>query len=181
MPKFSVHMWFTPDAKDHDTGTISMRCTHIEEWLRGRGKIHEHNEIEVCSWECPEIDGLTVYLPGTERNADNNIATIPGPRTLYTSYIAALRAAGGEVIEGDPEEPAVGPEPAKDTAGAATATFTFAATTENAAPRATSEERCEYSVRILGEDDGDTDTFVLTIHLTRAELAELVADLIRKG
>lgn len=161
MPKFSVHMWFTPDAKDHDTGTISMRCTHIEEWLRGRGKIHEHNEIEVCSWECPEIDGLTVYLPGTERNADNNIATIPGPRTLYTSYIAALLAAGGEVIESEPASVTEAVEPVKDA-------------TEPA------EERGEYAVCIDSEDDSSANIRIV-VNLTRAELAELVADLIRKG
>jgi hypothetical protein len=37
MPKFTVHLWFTPDADTPDTGTISMRCTHIDEGLRGMG------------------------------------------------------------------------------------------------------------------------------------------------
>lgn len=181
MARFTVHLWFTPDAEGSDTGTIAMRCTRIDEGLRGIGMIGEHDGIDVRSYRGPELVMGTAYLRGNSRDHDNATTTIKGNRTLYTRYIAALRAAGGEVIEGDPEEPAVGPEPAKDTTGAATATFTFAATTENAEPRATSEERCEYSVRILGEDDGDTDTFVLTIHLTRAELADLVADLIRKG
>lgn len=187
MARFTVHLWFTPDAEGSDTGTIAMRCTRIDEGLRGMGEIGKCvDSVCVGSYRSPALSESCVYLPGTDRDEDGRMATINSfgfgtIRTLYTRYIAALLAAGGEVIESEPEEPAVGPEPAKDTAGAATATFTFAATTENAEPRATSEERCEYSVRILGEDDGDTNTFVLTIHLTRAELATLVADMIRRG
>lgn len=163
MPKFTCIMKFTPSDTNTYYGTIEMRCTHIDEELRGKGKIHSHDGIVVSSRDIPAMTGVTVFLRGTGTDCDNRIVTIPGTRTLYARYIAALLAAGGEVIE-EKEEPVSVPEAVEPVR-----VMTMPA-----------EERREYCVRIMAMPD-KKDDIDLTVHLTRAELADLTADLIRRG